>query len=124
MRSEVTTNALAPSASARALSRAAMLGIARGLSMLVVGAGCAPSAPVSAPMESPSASPKPDALHPTPIQPVTLGGARPPKDCCRGRNVCKGMSGCRGAQHDCKGKNDCKGTGTACDTEEDVSQPR
>ena len=42
------------------------------------------------------------------------------KNCCAGRNECKGQSGCRTAKQSCAaagacaGKNPCKGQGTSC----------
>ncbi len=36
------------------------------------------------------------------------------KNCCAGKNDCKGQSGCRSAKNGCKGRNTCKGQGTSC----------
>jgi hypothetical protein len=33
------------------------------------------------------------------------------KDCCKGRNECKGKGGCKTANNACKGQNQCKGQG-------------
>lgn len=33
------------------------------------------------------------------------------KDCCSGKNDCKGKGGCRTASNECAGKNECKGKG-------------
>lgn len=37
------------------------------------------------------------------------------KDCCTGKNECKGQSGCKaGDNATCAGQNECKGKGTSC----------
>jgi hypothetical protein len=41
-------------------------------------------------------------------------GAALEKNCCAGKNDCKGTSGCRSAKNACSGQNDCKGNGTSC----------
>lgn len=33
------------------------------------------------------------------------------KDCCKGKNECKGKGGCKTGSHSCSGKNECKGKG-------------
>ena len=33
------------------------------------------------------------------------------KDCCTGKNECKGKGGCKTASNECAGKNECKGKG-------------
>ncbi len=68
----------------------------------------------------PDAAPEPgDESEPVAFVPI---GAEPrERDCCSGRNDCKGLGSCavEGA-HDCAGKNECKGLGGGpgdCDRE-------
>src|SRR5688572_21446954 len=111
------------------LALAAMQGIlaGAGVSAASVTSGCSRSenAIVAAPMETTSASSS------VPPPPTVVKGVSPPmraekppariaKDCCRGKNDCKGKSGCANAKNECKGKNDCKGLGTACDDSDEA----
>ncbi len=57
---------------------------------------------------SPAKSAAPDDDPPPPIH---LAPVERHKDCCKGRNDCKGMGNCKTDRNDCKGKNDCKGLG-------------
>lgn len=48
----------------------------------------------------------------TAAAPAVSGSASAkPKDCCVGKNECKGKGGCRTDANACKGKNECKGKG-------------
>jgi hypothetical protein len=59
---------------------------------------------------SPVPSDEPSAGRPTEPRHATMPAIA--KDCCRGRNDCKGLGNCKVAgKHDCRGKNDCKGLG-------------
>ena len=50
-----------------------------------------------------------------PKTPSTDMSAPAAKDCCTGKNTCKGTSGCKTEQNaTCAGHNDCKGKGTSC----------
>jgi hypothetical protein len=108
-----------------ALCRAAVEGLLSGLSLVA----CAPArgASVTAPMDPPGAVvASPSAERPPPLAvPVgTVVAAEPaPKDCCRGRNECKGLGGCASALNECKGKNACKGTATSCEEGDDAPRP-
>lgn len=58
---------------------------------------------------------KPDAKKDEADQPgvaVAVGTRAGDKDCCMGKNDCKGKGGCAVPEsHACMGKNDCKGKG-------------
>jgi hypothetical protein len=120
------------------LTQAAAQGIVTGLALL----GCQTTtdrASVNAPMEassaaaSPSSTVSPPATQArNPIVPIVprIVSADRDRDCCNGKNECKGKSGCSsnaadgvscGFGHDCKGKNECKGKGTACDFSDDAA---
>jgi hypothetical protein len=50
-----------------------------------------------------------------PNTPASTSAAPPTdKNCCKGRNECKGKSGCKTENNACAGLNDCKGRGTSC----------
>ncbi len=116
--------------------------IRQGMLAAAVGIACQAEPPllVSAPIEVPAASgravPKtvapPEgelgiATEPTPEAATTSERKRQkiathpvPKDCCVGKNDCKGQSGCvtratcGASAHNCAGQNQCKGKGTSC----------
>ncbi|HEY8073684.1 MAG TPA: hypothetical protein VIF62_06240, partial [Labilithrix sp.] len=46
------------------------------------------------------------------------------KNCCAGKNDCKGTSGCRSAKNSCAGQNACKGQGTTCPSTPPMIIPR
>jgi len=71
---------------------------------LVAGLAACNSAPSAGPTAEGSAKPATKASGTFP----TDGR---PKDCCQGKNECKGLGGCKTAANDCKGKNECKGNG-------------
>jgi hypothetical protein len=106
-------------AARRALCLAAIEGLLAGL----LPSACSPrAATVVAPME-PAISATPPAPELTRVMPVAASPSiaeASAKDCCRGKNECKGKSGCAGQNNECKGKNDCKGQGTSCD---DADEP-
>jgi hypothetical protein len=112
-----------------ALVRAAADGLLSGLALLVsttMACSSKQAMSVTAPMEtstSSGASPS-SPSRPLSTPPIGIASEDPqPKDCCRGKNECKGKSGCATSTNDCRGKNECKGTGSSCDDVEDVGPP-
>ena len=47
----------------------------------------------------------------TPAAHPSEGAATAEKDCCKGKNECKGKGGCHTDKNSCKGKNECKAKG-------------
>jgi len=111
------------------LTNAAVRGILSGLALLAAPAACAnekTTPVVSAPMEIPPAPPTTTSVTKStrtlPIQPIAVDEARRDRDCCKGKNDCKGQSGCATSFNDCKGKNECKAKGTSCDSSDDEDE--
>jgi hypothetical protein len=60
-----------------------------------------------------SNSPGGDGATPSSVQaPANVAAEQKDKDCCIGKNECKGKGGCAVPEsHSCAGKNECKGKG-------------
>lgn len=99
---------------ARALARAAALGLTLGA--CTPAAGPTPSQPETIVVPSAPAAaedePAGEALVATPPERGSADAdAAEGKSCCKGLNECKGLGSCKTDLNDCAGKNDCKGKG-------------
>jgi hypothetical protein len=70
--------------------------LAAAIGGMLVGAGCASSAPAATNPET------------APQTALASGGEN---HGCKGQNGCKGQGGCKTENHGCKGQNECKGQG-------------
>jgi len=68
-----------------------------GLMLGAMTAACGGTAP---PPTAPTASAEPEAVLP--------GAGAGAKECCKGKNECKGQGGCKTATNECAGLNECK----------------